>query len=124
MRKMVSMVPGTPLRARQWLSRSSPTNTSIEIPLYKWYSLLVQAFKGEWIYRQKPVITTQLEALDELRNVQMTLDGTSALAMALSKSGMADTEAVALISCLLEYCSLTVEASRQIIDNELAISHE
>ena len=54
----------------------------------------------------------------------MTLDGTSALAMALSKSGMADTEAVALISCLLEYCSLTVEASRQIIDNELAISHE
>lgn len=76
------------------------------------------------MYRQKPVITTQLEALDELRNVQMTLDGTSALAMALSKSEMADTEAVALISCLLEYCSLTVEASRQIIDNELAISHE
>ena len=76
------------------------------------------------MYRQKPVITTQLEALDELRNVQMTLDGTSALAMALSTSGMADTEAVALISCLLEYCSLTVEASRQIIDNELAISHE
>ena len=76
------------------------------------------------MYRQKPVITTQLEALDELRDVQMTLDGTSALAMALSKSGMADTEAVALISCLLEYCSLTGEASRQIIDNELAISHE
>ena len=69
------------------------------------------------MYRQRPIITTQLEALDELRDVQMTLDGTSALAMALSKS-MADTEAVALISCLLEYCALTVEASCQVIGNE------
>lgn len=76
------------------------------------------------MYRQRLAITTQLEALDELRDVQMTLDGTSALAMALSKSGIADTEAVALISCLLEYCTLTVETSCQIIDNELAISHE
>lgn len=76
------------------------------------------------MYRQRPVITTQLEALDELRDVQMTLDGTSALAMALSKSGMADTEAVALISSLLEYCALTVEASCQVMNNELAISHE
>ena len=70
------------------------------------------------MYRQRPIITTQLEALDELRDVQMTLDGTSALAMALSKSGMADTEAVALISCLLEYCALTVEASCQVTGNE------
>ena len=31
---------------------------------------------------------------------------------------MADTEAVALISCLLEYCALTVEASCQVIGNE------
>ena len=76
------------------------------------------------MYRQRPAITTQLEALDELRDVQMTLDGTSALAMALSKSGMADTEAVALISCLLEYCALTVETSCQVMDDELAISHE
>ncbi|WP_274381248.1 hypothetical protein [Gordonibacter urolithinfaciens] len=43
------------------------------------------------MYRQRPVITSRLEALDELRDVQMTLDGTSALAMALSKSGIADT---------------------------------
>ncbi len=76
------------------------------------------------MYRQRPIITTQLEALDELRDVQMTLDGTSALAMALSKSGMADTEAVALISCLLEYCALTVETSCQVMNNELAISHK
>ena len=39
------------------------------------------------MYRQRPVIASRLEALDELRDVQMTLDGTSALAMALSKSG-------------------------------------
>lgn len=76
------------------------------------------------MYRQRPVITTQLEALDELRDVQMTLDGVSTFAMALSKSGTTDTEAVALISCLLEYCALTVETSRQVMDNELAISHE
>ncbi|WP_274542442.1 MULTISPECIES: hypothetical protein [Gordonibacter] len=43
------------------------------------------------MYRQRPVIASRLEALDELRDVQMTLDGTSALAMALSKSGIADT---------------------------------
>ncbi|GAA6488678.1 MULTISPECIES: hypothetical protein [Gordonibacter] len=76
------------------------------------------------MYRQRPVITSRLEALDELRDVQMTLDGTSALAMALSKSGIADSEAVALISCLLEYCALTVETSCQVMDNELAIGHE
>lgn len=76
------------------------------------------------MYRQRPVITSRLEALDELRDVQMTLDGTSALAMALSKSGIADSEAVALISCLLEYCALTVETSCQVMDDELAISHE
>ena len=76
------------------------------------------------MYRQRPVITSRLEALDELRDVQMTLDGTSALAMALSKSGIADSEAVALISCLLEYCALTVETSCQVIDNEQAIGHE
>ena len=76
------------------------------------------------MYRQRSVITSRLEALDELRDVQMTLDGTSALAMALSKSGIADSEAVALISCLLEYCALTVETSCQVMDDELAISHE
>ena len=44
--------------------------------------------------------------------------------MALSNSGMAATEAVALLSCRLEYCALTVETSCQVLDNELAISHE
>lgn len=70
------------------------------------------------MYRQKPTLTTQLEALDELSDVQMTLGGAATFAMALSKSSIASSEALSLISCLLDYCALTVEASRHIIEGD------
>ncbi|MBC2890671.1 hypothetical protein [Gordonibacter massiliensis (ex Traore et al. 2017)] len=70
------------------------------------------------MFRQKPQINTPLEAFDEFADVRMTLSGTSALALALAQSEISEPEAIRLISCLLDYCSLTVESACELICSE------
>lgn len=71
-----------------------------------------------FMFRRKPQIDTPLEAFDEIRDVQMTLSGASALTLALAQSDAAEPEAIRLISCLLDYCSLTVESACELICSE------
>ena len=44
------------------------------------------------MYRQAPQIETALEAVDELADVCMTLNGLESIALALSKDGMGGTK--------------------------------
>lgn len=62
------------------------------------------------MYRDEPQIKTELEALDELTDVRMTLKGLASLTLALADSGMYEPEAIRLTSCLLNYCEITTEA--------------
>lgn len=59
------------------------------------------------MYRQPPTIETTIEALDELADIRMPLNGLAALTLALANSEMHEPEAIRLVSCLLEYCALT-----------------
>lgn len=68
------------------------------------------------MYKQAPEIETVLDAIDELADVRMTLDGLASLSHALATSGMHEPNSIRLISCLLDYCSLITEASIKSID--------
>lgn len=67
------------------------------------------------MYRQPPTIETPMEALDELADVSMTLSGLASLTLALANGGMHEPDANRLISCLLDYCTLSVEKARKSI---------
>lgn len=68
------------------------------------------------MYKHAPEIKTALEALDELADVRMTLNGLAALTLALANSGMHESEAVRLVSCLLDYCALNIDEARGHLD--------
>lgn len=70
------------------------------------------------MYKQTPTIETAVEALDELADVRMTLSGLASLTLALANSGMYEPEAIRLVSCLLDYCTLTTEAVSYRLDEE------
>lgn len=67
------------------------------------------------MFRQTTQISTPIEALDELFDVQETLKGTAALTLALVHSSMHEPEAMRLIANLIDYCTITTEASCMII---------
>lgn len=60
-------------------------------------------------------MSTPTEALDELADVRMTLNGLAALTLAFANSGMHEPEAVKLVSCLLDYCALGVSSSSEVL---------
>lgn len=72
------------------------------------------------MYRQLPLIETKLDALDELADVRMTLDGLSTLTFALSKCDLHEPEALKLVSCLLDYCTLTANEIVRHVDERAA----
>lgn len=59
------------------------------------------------MYKQAPIIETAADAVDELADVHMTLNGLASLTQALANSGMHEPDAMRLTSCLLDYCALT-----------------
>lgn len=63
------------------------------------------------MYKTAPAIETKLEALDELADVSMTLNGLASLSLALANSDMHEPDAIRLVSCLLGYCALTTETA-------------
>ena len=50
----------------------------------------------------------------------MTLNGLESIALALSKDGMAEPNAITLISCLTNYCALTSYAIRETFEKHIA----
>ena len=72
------------------------------------------------MYRQAPQIETALEAVDEVADVCMTLNGLESIALALSKDGMAEQNAITLLSCLTNYCALTSSAIRETFEKHIA----
>ena len=68
------------------------------------------------MYKTAPAIETKLEALDELADVSMTLNGLASLSLSLANSGMHEPDTIRLISCLLDYCALTTEAASDKFD--------
>ena len=72
------------------------------------------------MYRQAPQIETALEAVDELADVCMTLNGLESIALALSKDGMAEPNAITLLSCLTNYCALTSPQFVKLLKSNIA----
>ena len=68
------------------------------------------------MYRQPPTIETQMDVLDELADVRLTLDGLAALTLALASSSMHEPEAIRLVSNLLDYCSLSISIASKSLD--------
>ena len=68
------------------------------------------------MYKQAPIIETAADAVDELADVHMTLNGLASLTQALANSGMHEPDAMLLTSCLLDYCALTTEAASHRFD--------
>lgn len=67
------------------------------------------------MYLQKPQIETALQALDELADVRMTLNGLASLSLALANSGMHEPDAIRLVSRLLDYCALILDDAQKSI---------
>lgn len=70
------------------------------------------------MYREIPAIETPLQAIDELSDVQMTLNGLSTLTLALSKEAMSEPEVYELISCLLDYCALVAQRASETLKEQ------
>lgn len=70
------------------------------------------------MYRESLTISTPTEALDELADISMTLDGLASLSLALANSGMHEPEAIQLISCLLDYCALNIDEARRLLSTK------
>lgn len=63
-------------------------------------------------------ITSNIEAIDVLSTIESALIGTSALALALSRSESYEPEAVYLISQLVDYCALGIDSTRRFLDRD------
>lgn len=71
------------------------------------------------MFRQTTQISTTVEALDELYDMQDTLAGTATLALALAQSGMHEPKAIKLVANLIDYCAFTTKASYKIIYSDI-----
>lgn len=71
------------------------------------------------MYRQAPEIVSVNEALDELADVRMTLNGLATLSLAFAKSEIHEPEANELISCIVGYCALTTD----VVSNRIIAKH-
>lgn len=77
------------------------------------------------MYRQSPIIETAVDAIDELNDVAMTLNGLSAFTLALANSDMHEPDAIRLASCLLDRCALVAkEASDELAGETLQTGRE
>lgn len=76
------------------------------------------------MYRQPPTIETTIEALDELADIRMTLNGLAALTLALANSEMHEPEAIKLTLCLLDYCALVSSAIYGTFEKHADFNHD
>lgn len=67
------------------------------------------------MFRQGADITTLLEAVDELSDVLLTLEGLSSLMYSLSKSEMHEPKAIALAACILDYAAITTKETLKLL---------
>lgn len=63
------------------------------------------------MFTTAPAIDSHLDAIDELDDVQRSLEGLSQIVLALETANLAEKEALDLIARLLGYCALSLETT-------------
>ena len=63
------------------------------------------------MFTDKPVVTTRIQAIDELDEVRHSLAGLSTLLLAMQVADICDAEALSLSSRLLDYCALVLDSA-------------
>ena len=63
------------------------------------------------MFAEKPVLSSYLDAVDELEDVREILSGLAQIVLALKIADIADEESLTVIAEVLAYASLSVEAA-------------